>query len=170
MTPKGIDGTLTSNSGADGNEHTEMLMARLDALLVAEGEAYVFVMQLVADGEPLIVRTLCEHLHQRPVTLTPVQEQTCPFEYYVEAYLERFAAKAAAVREWEQELRARLGSELGVQHYIVRVSPRGAGPTTWSIVDNLASDYGAGFRYPVGSERNVALGRVAENFVPSDES
>jgi hypothetical protein len=165
MTPQGIEGTLTSNAGADGNEHTEMLMARLDELLAETGEAYVFVMQLVADGEPLMVRTLPRHLNQRAVTLTPVQEQTCPFEYYVEAYLQRFASKAAAVREWEHDLRARLGSDLGVQHYIVRVAPRGAGATTWSIIDNLASDYGAGFRYPAGSERDMALGRVTENLI-----
>jgi len=169
VTPPGIEGTLTSNSGADGNDHTEMLVARLDGLLRPKGEAYAFVLQLVAGGEPLITRTLDQNLGQRTVTLTPVQAKICPFEHYVSAYLERFAAQAPAVRAWERDLRARLGPDLGLQHYIVRVAPRGAGETRWSIVDNLASDYGAGFGYPAALERDMALGRVMENFIPPDD-
>ncbi len=167
MTPPGIEGTLTSRAGVEGNELTEMLVARLETFLSAEGEAYVFILQLVVDGEPLIARYLSERLTRRAVVFTPVQEETCPFEYYVEAYLKCFAAKAAAVREWQQDLISRFGSELGAQHYIMRVPPRGEAATTWSIIDNLASDYGAGFRYPAASQREMALGRVVENFVPS---
>ena len=103
------------------------------------------------------------------MTLTSVQEETCPFEYYEAAYLERFAPKAAAIHAWGQDLRARLGSELGVQHYILRIPPRGLAPTTWSIVDDLASEYGAGFTYPASSQRDMALGRVTENFVLPDQ-
>jgi hypothetical protein len=169
MTPPGIVGTLTSNAGADGNDLTEMLTDRLEDFLTPEGEAYVFVLQLVAGGEPLIARSLPKHLRQRAVTLTSVQEEICPFEDYEAAYLQRFAPKAAAIQEWARDLRARLGSELGVQHYIMRISPREPGPTTWSIVDDLASEYGAGFRYPVSSQAAMALGRVTENFIlPSD--
>jgi hypothetical protein len=169
MTPPGIEGTLTSAAGPEGNDHTEMLVARLDDLLAAEGEAYAFILQLVVDGEPLIARTLPGRLSLRTVTLTPVQEETCPFKDYVAAYLRRFGAQAGAVREWERDLRARFGGALGVQHYIMRVPPRGTAPTTWSIVDNLATDYGAGFRYPVSSQADMALGRVTENFIiPSD--
>ena len=70
------------------------------------------------------------------------------------------------MRDWELDLRARLGNQLAGQHYVMRVPPRGPGPTTWSIVDNLASDYGAGFTYPAASEADMALGRVIENFIP----
>jgi hypothetical protein len=169
MTPPGIQGTLTSNAGADGNALTEVLMARMDDFLAPEGEAYVFVLQLVVEGEPLITRTLPKQLRQRTVTLTQVQEEVCPFEHYVAAYLQRFAPQAAAVNEWEQNLRARLGNDLGVCHYIMRIMPRESGPTTWSIVDNLASDYGAGFSYPASSQADMALGRVTENFIlPGD--
>jgi methylase of polypeptide subunit release factors len=165
MTPPGIEGTLTSNAGTDGNDLTEMLIGRLEDLLAEEGEAYVFVLQLVAGGEPLIARSLQNHLRNRAVTLTPVQEEPCPFAHYVAAYLQLFAPQAAGVREWEQDLRTRLGSELGVQHYIMRILPRGPGPTTWSIADNLASEYGSGFKYPVSSQGDMALGRAMENLV-----
>jgi len=169
MTPPCIEGTLTSNAGADGNDLTEMLMSRLEDWLAADGEAYVFILQVLAGGEPLVARTLDKHLRQRAVTLTPVQEQPCPFEHYVAGYLERFPAQAAGVREWERDLRARLGNDLAVQHYIMRVPPRGAAPTTWSTVDNLATDYGVGFTYPAASEADMALGRVAENVIlPAD--
>jgi SAM-dependent methyltransferase len=169
MTPPCIEGTLTSNAGADGNDLTEMLTRRLEDLLAADGEAYVFILQMLAGGEPLIARTLGRHLRHRAVTLTPVQEQPCPFEHYVAGYLERFPAQAAGVREWERDLRARLGNELAAQHYIMRVPPRGPAPTTWSSLDNLASDYGAGFTYPAVSEADMALGRVIENLIlPAD--
>jgi hypothetical protein len=102
------------------------------------------------------------------VTLTPVQAEICPFEAYEDAYLQRFPSAAAAIQDWARSLRARLGRELGAQHYIMRVQPRGADPTTWSIVDNLASAYGAGFSYPVSMQRDMALGRVTENFIPPE--
>jgi hypothetical protein len=166
MTPPGIDGTLTSMGGADGNDLTQMLVDRLEGLVAAEGEAFVFILQLVVDGQPLIAGRLPERLSHRAVTFTPVQEEICPFDCYVAAYLQRFAAHSMAIRDWEQDLRARFGDALGVQHYIMRVPPRGKDPTTWSIVDNLASDYGARFSYPAASQANMALGRVSENFIP----
>ena len=37
------------------------------------------------------------------------------------------------------------------------------------FLTTLATDYGAGFRYPVSSQADMALGRVTENFIlPSD--
>jgi SAM-dependent methyltransferase len=165
VTPPGIAGTLTSNAGADGNVLTDILMTRLDALLAPEGEAYIFVLQLVVDGEPLIARTLPGRLLQRAVAFTAVQEVVCPLDCYVAAYLDRFAQHASAVREWEGDLRARLGRDLGVQHYIMRIMPRGDAPTHWSVVDNLESDHGAGFRYPAASQADMALGRVMENLI-----
>ncbi len=41
----------------------------------------------------------------------------------------------------------------------------GRSPTRWSIVANLASEFGEGFTYPAASLRDLALGRVAENFI-----
>ncbi len=166
ITPPGIAGTLTSQAGPEGNDLTERLIARLEDLLSQDGEAYIFILQLVVDDEPLIAKSLGRHLIGRSVAFTPVQDEICPFADYVAAYLRCFADRASAIRKWDQDLRGRFGSSLGVQHYILRVPPRGTAATTWSIVDNLDTDYGAGFKYPASSQADMALGRVMENFIP----
>jgi hypothetical protein len=165
MTPPGIEGTLTSRAGADGNEFVEMLLTRHDALLAPQGESYIYILQLVTDRAPLIAGRLGALIRNRPAELTPVQEEIAPFDHYVAAYLQRFPQQAELIHDWDAGLRARYGDGLGVQHYVLRIGPSGSRPTSWSIANNLATEYGEGFAYPASALADLALGRVAENFV-----
>jgi hypothetical protein len=164
MTPAGIEGTLTSRAGADGNAFVEMLLRRHDELLAPAGESIIYLLQLVAGGEPLIARDL-RLVRNRRARFTPVQEVIAPLEHYTSGYLLRFPQHAEQVRKWDADLRARHGEDLGVQHYVLRLLPRGDEPTSWSVENDLAVEFGEGFVYPAASLRDLALGRVAENFI-----
>jgi methyltransferase family protein len=165
MTPPGIEGTLTSRAGSEGNDLVEMLLARHDELLVPDGESYIYVLQLVVDGEPLIASRLVALIRTRTAEFTPVQEEVAPFAHYASAYLRRFPHHAESIHAWDAELRARHGENLGVQHYVLHIGPSCGRPTSWSVVDNLATEYGEGFAYAASSLADLALGRVAENFI-----
>lgn len=167
MTPPGIEGTLTSRAGPEGNDFAQMLLARLDALLAPEGEAYIYLLQVVRGNVPLIAEWAVHHLTRRPIKLTPVQREITPFEHYEAAYVRRFPGDLEAVNKWTFELRERHGTTLGVQHYVMHVQPTRPGASSWSVVDDLTAEYGEGFAYPASAHAELALGRVAENFIPS---
>jgi release factor glutamine methyltransferase len=164
-TPAGIDGTLTSNGGAEGNALVDSLLARLDRTLRPEGEAFVYVMQLVENGRPLIVDSVLRCLSERTTELTPVQTEIMPFEYYASAYRQCFPARESEIERWAATLTARHGATLGVQHYAMHVQPKRPGPPSWTIVDNLDQKYGRGFAYPAQSMRELALARAMENVI-----
>ena len=129
MTPPGIEGTLCSRAGPEGNDFVNVLIARLERLLAPTGEAYIYVLQLVHDGAPLIAAILEETLTRRAVELTPVQDEVAPLDVYVGAYHKRFPGHSADIRDWERDLQARYGAGLGVQHYVMHIYPRGSLPT-----------------------------------------
>jgi methylase of polypeptide subunit release factors len=70
-TPEGIDGTITSNGGPEGNRFVEILLRRLDEFLRPEGRALVYVFQIVSGKEPLVVDLVSKSLEGRRVDLTP---------------------------------------------------------------------------------------------------
>jgi methyltransferase family protein len=165
-TPPGIEGTLTSNGGPEGDALARVLVERLDRVLHASGEAFLYVMQLVDRGEPLLARFAAEHLPGRSLELTPIQQRATPIGEYAAAYVRCFPTHEAQVRAWEAELRARHSMELGVQHYVVHIEPVRPGPATWHITENLAEKYGENLAYPEAANRELALARVMENVVP----
>jgi hypothetical protein len=165
MTPPGIEGTLTSRGGPEGNDFVQMLLTRLGRLLRPEGEAYVYLLQVVHDGTPLVAEWAARRVERRSIKLTPVQRETTPFEHYVAAYIQRFPNDTVAVRAWQDDLVERYGATLGVQHYVMHLQRARPGPSSWSIVDDLAAEYGEGFSYPASSHSDLALGRVSENLV-----
>jgi hypothetical protein len=124
-------------------------------------------MQLVADNRPLISQSVLEHLPERTTELTPTQLEVMPFEYYVGAYLQCFPQCESVIRGWEQNLTGRYGASLGIQHYVMHVQPKRPGPSSWTLSQNLAEKYGPGFAYPAESNRELALARAMENFVPA---
>ena len=89
-TPPGIDGTLTSAAGAEGNDLVGVLLRRLEGLLLPTGEAFVYLMQLVAQGTPLIAPSIAVHITDRPVDLTPTQEEPFPLDSFCTAYRQCF--------------------------------------------------------------------------------
>jgi hypothetical protein len=164
-TPDGIEGTLTSSGGPRGDRYVEQLLTRLDRCLTAHGEAYVYVMQLVDDGEPAIASAAISCLPQRSIEFTPVQDVATPLRAYVAAYLRCFPSQGAEIRRWESELRVHYSDALTLQHYVMHVQPQRPGPATWHIGRNLAEKYGGGMMYPEAANDELALGRVMENVV-----
>jgi hypothetical protein len=165
MTPDGIEGTLTSRAGATGNDLIELLFSRLDDMLEPVGEAYLIMLQLLADGAPVIACALPALLPTRAVAFTPVQAEATPFALYVDAYHEAFPQHRAQIDAWQRHLRDRHGDHLTAQHYALRVRPRAADAPAWEIIDDLDEEYGETLRYPPSSHRDLALGRVVENLV-----
>jgi hypothetical protein len=168
-TPPGIEGTLTSNGGPEGDTIARLLFSRLDRLMHDAGEAFVYLMQLVDRGEPVIARDAVEQLPSRTLEFTPVQSRATPIEEYVDAYLRCFPLHEAQIRAWETELCTRHSSELAVQHYVVHVQPVRPGLAAWQITENLAEKYGENMTYPEAANRELALARVMENVVPQAE-
>lgn len=165
-TPPGIEGTLTSNGGPEGDALARVFVARLDRLLSASGEAFLYAMLLVDRGEPLFARFAAESLPGRSLELTPIQQRATPIDAYTAAYLRCFPQHETQVRTWEADLRARHSAELGMQHYVVHVEPVRPGPAAWHITENLAEKYGENMAYPEAANRELALARVMENVVP----
>jgi tRNA1(Val) A37 N6-methylase TrmN6 len=165
-TPDAVTGTLTSNAGAEGSLLAEMLLRRLDGLLAPEGEAFLYVFQFVRDGRPLLLESIESHVTQREVELTPTQLHPIAAEAYFAAYLELFPAHADGVQRWRADIEGRHGTELGLDHYVIHVAGRGDSPTHCAIADNLEEKYGMGLRLTFDDDRELALGRAFENFVP----
>ena len=165
-TPDALAGTVTSNGGSDGNLFVKMLLRRLDLLLAPEGQAYIYLMQLVRAGEPLIAGVLEELVRNRAAELTPTQAEPMLFSDYVDAYLRAFASSREATETWARSVQDSCGTDATVEHYALHLRPRTQGHTTWAITDNLSEKYGEGLRIEDPSAA-LALGRVMENFLAS---
>jgi hypothetical protein len=166
-TPSEIGGTLTSHAGPDGNLLVDVLIRRLDALLAANGEALAYVFQFVRDGRPLLVDALESRVRARDVELTPTQQRPIAAEAYFAAYHEVFPRAEEAIRRWRADLEKRHGPSLALDHYVMHVGAKRAGPTRWRLADNLEQKFGEGLRLVFDDDRQLALGRVFENFVPA---
>ena len=166
-TPDGIEGTLTSRAGSEGNLLVDVLLRRLELLLAPQGEAFVYLFQFVREGRPLVVSSLERWVRNRDVELTPTQQRPIAAEEYFEAYLQIFPGEQEAIRRWRADLIHRHGAALTLDHYVVHFGPQGQAPTRWTIEDDLERKYGEGLRLSFAEDRQLALGRVFENFVPS---
>jgi len=144
-TPDGIPGTLTSNGGPEGNRLVGLLLERLEELLEASGEAYIYVFQFMRDGRPLIADTLEAPLRRRPVELTPTQSAAIPFETYLATCHAFFSRSALVIQSWAEGLLDRYGGGVGLNHFVMHIGPRGDEATRVSVVPNVEEKYGEGF-------------------------
>jgi len=165
-TPDAVTGTLTSNAGAEGSLLVEMLLQRLDGLLAPQGEAFIYVFQFVREGQPLVLGAIEKHLTRRSVELTPTQLHPIAADAYFAAYLELFPTHADGIGRWRADIEGRHGVGLALDHYVIHVAGRGEAPTDCAIADNLEEKYGVGLRLTFDEDRELALGRAFENFVP----
>lgn len=165
-TPDGLEGTLTSNGGPEGNRFVEILFDRLELLLEPGGRCLVYVMQLTRGGEPLILDLLGRTLLDRSVEITPSQRNVVPFDAFCTAYARLFGAATAAIESWRAALIERYGDDLGFCHYVLDVGPRGASPAPRVIRDNFGEKFGDMFQVPSADVDELALARAMENFVP----
>ncbi len=166
-TPDGIEGTLTSRAGSEGNLLVDLLLRRLELLLAPDGEVFIYLFQFVREGKPLVTHSIERWVREREVELTPTQQRPIAVEEYFEAYLQVFAGKQQAIRRWRADLLERHGAALTLDHYVAHVGPQRQAPTRWTIEDNLERKFGDGLRLAFAEDRQLALGRVFENFVPS---
>jgi hypothetical protein len=160
-TPPGIEGTLTSAAGPLGNTPVDALLAKLDAWLSPEGEAFIYVMQLVADGVPLVARDIDAKLPERTIAFTATQAEPIALDMYSDAYRKCFPQHVAAIDAWRSQLIAEHGVT-GVEHYVMHAGPKRPGPTQWSIAHDVAEKYGT-FPYPAMANAELARARVMEN-------
>jgi hypothetical protein len=164
-TPPGIDGTITSNGGPDGNRFVEVLLRRLDELLEPSGRALIYVFQFAADGRPLIVDLLTRTVTRRSVEITPSQTRPLPFEIYCRAYSLLFPTSAPAIEQWRSDMVRRHGHGLTLCHYIADVGARARGAAQCTIRNNFAAKFGESFLVSALSDEELAFGRVCENLV-----
>ncbi len=165
-TPEGIEGTITSNGGAEGSRLVEILIERLEALLEPSGKALIYVFQLAKNAEPLIVELLRGALTRRPVELTPAQARPISFEAYCTAYLQLFPDASSAIDRWRSDLMGRHSKDLDLCHYVVDVGPQSDDPVDCVISENFAEKFGHSFLVPSENEAELAFARVFENFIP----
>ena len=163
--PRGIEGTLTSAAGPEGNDMVDLLLARLGGLLAPGGEALVYLMQFVSKDGPLVGPTLNRHLGNRRCELTTTQDEAIDFEDYCEQYRSWFPAQTAETEAWRADLVARHGA-LALQHYLLHVTAGEGDTSGWIIRENLREKYGIA-PYPSEENKELAMGRVLENVVLS---
>jgi methylase of polypeptide subunit release factors len=164
-TPDGIEGTLTSNGGPEGNQCVALLLQRLEACLHPDGQAFICLFQLVRHGEPLVCELLVRHLEHRVVELTPSQARPISFAVYCRSYTELFPEAQAAIAQWEGDLLGKYGDALMLTHYVAHVGPQAAGPTTYVIRENFPEKYGENLLVPVRSDKQLSYGRIVENIL-----
>src|SRR5262245_32872634 len=99
-TPEGIEGAITSNGGPEGNRFVEILLQRLDDFLRPNGQAFIYLFQLVRGGEPLVVELIMRYLHHRVVELTPSQARPISFALYRQTYAELFQNATEDIAHW----------------------------------------------------------------------
>ena len=158
-------GNITSNGGPEGNRFVAILLKRLEEFLRPEGQAFIYLFQIVRRGEPLVVDLILQYLDHRAVELTPSQAHPISFAVYCQTYSELFPTAEADIARWQSELIRRHGKELMLSHYVAHVGPRGAATTSYVIRNNFREKYGEDLLVPFGDDKELAYGRILENVV-----
>ncbi len=164
-TPDGIQGTLTSNGGPEGSRFVNVLLDRLEELLMPGGRALIYAFQFVRQGEPLITERISQSLPQRPVEITPTQEHPIHLAAFCDAYAKLFPDATASIADWQVDLVSRYGEDLTASHYILDVLPQSESQSGWQIQENFAEKFGASYFVPSANESELALGRAFENYI-----
>ncbi len=163
-TPDGIGGTITSNGGPDGNKFTLSLLGKLDALLEPGGEAMMVLMQIAADGVPLVLSPMRKGATGRPIELTAWQEKPVGMDLFIEEYSNIFPGNGAEIESWKDGLFERHGRNLTISHYVAHIGTKTPGGAGCRIIDDWPDRYGAGFALRIDG-RDIARGRIAENLL-----
>jgi len=162
-TPEGIEGTITSNGGPEGNRFVEILLKRLEELLYPDGQAFICLFQIVKHSEPLVVELILKYLQQRFVELTLSQARPISFAVYCQTYAEVFPGAKDDIARWQSDLIGRYGEELLLSHYVAHVGPRADGLTSYIIRDNFKEKYGEDLLVPFQDDKDLSYSRILEN-------
>jgi hypothetical protein len=162
-TPDGIEGTITSNGGPEGNRFVESLLKRLEELLYPHGQAFIYLFQVVKRGEPLIVELILRYLDYRLVELMPSQARPISFAVYCQTYAELFPTAKADIARWQSDLIGRHGKDLMLSHYVAHIGPQGSGPTSCVIRHNFKEKYAEDLLVPFHDDKDLSYSRILEN-------
>ena len=166
-TPEGIEGTITSNGGPDGNRFVEILLKRLEEFLKPDGRALICVFQIVRRQQPLLVDLISRYVEHREVELTPSQTRPVSFEVYCRAYSDLFPEARDDIDRWKSELFEKHGDGLTLCHYIADVGPQADCTRSWVIRDNFNEKFGESLLVPSDDEKELSFARILENVVTS---
>lgn len=162
-TPEGIEGIITSNAGPEGNRFVATLLKHLEELLQPDGQAFIYLFQLVRSGTPLIVELVLHYLDHRLVELTPSQARPISFAVYCQTYAEVFPTAKEDVARWQSDLVGRYGENLMLSHYVAHIGPRTEGVTSYVIPNNFREKYGEDLLVPFQDDRDLSYKRIIEN-------
>jgi methylase of polypeptide subunit release factors len=163
-TPDLLDGTITSNGGADGNKFIEILLRRLETFLKPEGEAFILAFQIVENDKPLIVNLVSQHLERRFAEITLAQEPFIDLKLYVDAYKDFFPQSEEAINIWASDLNKNYGPQLTLSHYVIHIGQKSEKQTAYIIADNFKEKYGVDLKLRY-DPKELARGRVLENVI-----
>ena len=166
-TPVGLDGSLTSNGGSEGNRFAAAIFERLEQLIVSQGRAFLYLLQFVADERPLITDLIDRFVQNRAVEITPCQTSMVPLKLFADAYVRIFEKQKGLIEAWHRDLTNRYGSDLSLCHYIIDVGPQTEQETSWSLCENFSEKFGSDFLVPSENSEELAFSRAFENLVPN---
>jgi hypothetical protein len=138
-------------------------LKRLEELLHPDGQAFIYLFQIVKCGEPLIIELIMRHLDRRVVELTPSQARPISFAVYCQTYSDVFPESEEAIARWKADLIRRYGNGLMLSHYIAHIAPRADGPTSYVIRNNFREKYGEDLLVPSSDEKDLSYSRIVEN-------
>ncbi|MFC1588052.1 methyltransferase [Planctomycetota bacterium] len=163
-TPDGIDGTLTSNGGPEGNRLVEILINRLEHFLKPNGESFIYVFQMLRNGKPIVADIICKSVDRRHVEITSTQAKPIKFDVYYQSYLELFPQSEKDIREWGSKIIECYGKKVSLNHYVIHIGRQGNEPTSCSVLSNIEEKYGEGFLSQF-DEKEFAKARISENLL-----
>ena len=143
-------------------------MQRLEKLLHPDGQAFIYLFQIVRRGAPLVVELILRYLDHRVVELTPSQAKPISFAVYCQTYSEVFPEAEEDIAPWQSDLIGRYGNDLMLSHYVAHVGPKADGPTSYVIRDNFKEKYGENLLVPFSDDKELSYGRILENVLDFD--
>ena len=141
-TPDGISGTGNSNGGWSGCALIEALLSKINEFLRPEGQALIYAYQIENADGPIMLEA-CKRLSGFGVELTRGWEEPVPVAELISTYRELFPDRGDEIAIWERKLRSDLGSDLGLNDYVIHLDATADAGITYRQYDG--SKYGDGF-------------------------
>lgn len=142
-TPPNMTGVLHSNGGPDGCLATRSLLAKLEQLLIPEGQAMIWSLQIEAGHIPILASDLRRAVPGRPVEMMRTTDCDIDFNRLVGCLVAEAPAHTEEVLEWRSDLRALHGGHLTLNWYLIHIGPQDPARAELVVTDFDATRYGA---------------------------
>lgn len=143
--PEGLGFPIHSNGGEDGNVLTRVLLGRLDSLLAPDGRALLTTFQVEDAIGPLLAHDVEALVTNRPTEFTRRRKDSFSFDEMASEYGAVAPHRGNAIAQWSRQMKARHGSLLRFNYYVVHIGQRSERPTECTIRDCDGSKYGTAF-------------------------